>query len=190
MSIKTQSNTWAAGFVEFIFRICSKDGLVDKGAVARLRRGDNPDTEYQCWELLAAGGVDLEKDYSRLPAVTVAAAIARSDATKNGSLGLGQALARCYSNQDDSANKDTPAKARLHRLISCDDLEEVCRILRSVLSLIESKLDKSDLDFVRLLRQLHRFNFDSAQVKREWAQDFYYVPRKDSESKAEQEAAG
>jgi CRISPR system Cascade subunit CasB len=58
--------------------------------------------------------------------------------------------------------------------LACDDLPEVCRILRSLLSLIDSKA-KQPLNFIRLLKQLRRFSFDDAriQVKAQWAQEFY-----------------
>ena len=144
--------------------------LDDKGIAAKLRRADNSATEYQSWELLASLGVDLEKEYQRLPVVTIAAAIAKSKLDKNGSMSLGQAIAACYENGSDSDQ----AKARLRRLLACDDLVELCRLLRSVFSLINSKAGKT-LDFVRLLKQLRRFSFDDAriQVKAQWAQEFY-----------------
>jgi CRISPR system Cascade subunit CasB len=167
---KTQP-TWEERFVQSVIQRCHED----KGLAARLRRADNPATEYQSWELLASLGIDLEKDYQRLPFVTVAAAIAKSKVEHNGGLTLGQAIAACYEDGRESSQ----AKARLRRLLACDDLAEVCRILRALLSLIDSKAGQS-LDFIRLLKQLRRFSFDDAriQVKAQWAQEFYGQPNK------------
>lgn len=155
-------------FVDGVIARCNQD----KGMAARLRRADNPAMEYQSWELLGLFGVDLEKDYERLPFVTVAAAIAKAKAERNGSLTLGKALLACYDNDRDSDQ----AKARLRRLLACDELTEVCRILRPVLSLIDSKVGKP-LDYTRLLRQLRFFGFDAGhKTKTQWAQEFYGQP--------------
>lgn len=151
-------------FVEAILQRCA----TDKGAAARLRRADNPATEYQSWEVLGALGIDLEKDYQRLPYVTVAAAIAKSKADNNGKQSLGRAIASCY----EDGRESNQAKARLRRLLACDELTEACRILRPVLTLINSK-NGQPLDFVRLLGQLRAFPFRTQAIKAQWAQEFY-----------------
>lgn len=151
-------------FVAGVLKLCAEN----KGTAARLRRADNPATEYQSWELLAAYGIDLEQERERLPFVSVAAAIAKAKAERNGSLGLGRAIAACY----ESGNASDQAKARLRRLLACDDLPELCRILRPLLSLIDSKVGQP-LDYIRLLRQLRRFQFNAQQVRAQWAQEFY-----------------
>lgn len=148
----------------------------DRGLAARLRRADNPATEYQSWEFLAAWNVDLEREDQRLPFATVAAAIARAKVEANGSLTLGQAIARCY----EDGNQSDQAKTRLRRLLASDDLFELCRLLRPILTLIESRVAQS-LDYARLLRQLTVFaraaRSDDAQwlqrIKAQWAQEFY-----------------
>lgn len=148
----------------------------DKGLAARLRRADNPATEYQSWEFLASWNIDLERSDQRLPFATVAAAIARAKAESSGRLTLGQSIARCY--QD--GNQSDQAKARLRRLLACDDLAELCRLLRPVLTLIESRVVQP-LDYARLLKQLTAFGravrSDNVQwlqqVKAQWAQEFY-----------------
>ncbi|GAA0370052.1 type I-E CRISPR-associated protein Cse2/CasB [Bowmanella denitrificans] len=155
-------------FVETVLECCHKD----KGMAARLRRADNPGTEFQSWELLGRFGVDLEKDYERLPFVTIAAAIAKAKSERNGNLTLGKAIAACYDEGRDSDQ----AKARLRRLLACDELAEVCRILRPVLTLIDSKVGQP-LDYVRLLRQLRFFTYESGhRSKTQWAQEFYGQP--------------
>ena len=151
-------------FVAGVLKLCAEN----KGMAARLRRADNPATEYQSWELLSAYGIDLEQERERLPFVTVVAAIAKAKAERNGSMRLGRAIAACY----EKGNASDQAKARLRRVLACDDLAELCRILRPVFSLIDSKAGQP-LDYTRLLRQLRRFPFNAQQVKAEWAQEFY-----------------
>lgn len=151
-------------FVEAVIARCN----ADKGLAARLRRADNPATEYQSWDLLGRLGIDLEQDHQRLPFVTVAAAIAKSKAERNGSLTLGKAIAACYAD----GNQSDQATARLRRLLACDELAEACRILRPLLSLIDSKVGQP-LNLVRLLTQLRQFSFNAQRVKAQWAQEFY-----------------
>lgn len=160
------------GFVASVIARCRED----KGLAARLRRADNPATEYQSWEFLAAWNIDLEREDRRLPFATVAAAIARAKAEANGCLTLGHAIARCY----EDGNQSDQAKNRLRRLLACDDLPELCRVLRPVLTLIESRVTQP-LDYARLLRQLTAFGQAmrsdnvqwTQQIKAQWAQEFY-----------------
>ncbi|NNM51054.1 MAG: type I-E CRISPR-associated protein Cse2/CasB [Pseudomonadales bacterium] len=164
ISLNTSLVSRESRFVNGVLERCQQD----KGLAARLRRADNPATEYQSWDLLAGYGIDLENESQRLPFVTLAAAIAKAKTEGNGSLALGRAIAACYEDGHDS----TQAKARLRRLLACDDLPELCRILRPLLALIQSKVAQP-LDYVRLLRQVRRFFFNAQQVKAQWAQEFY-----------------
>jgi len=162
--LEGNSQKWSENFVQSIIRKCSSD----KGYAARLKRSDNPATEYQSWETLVAFGVDLEQEHQRLPFATIGAAIAKAKVDHNGTQPLGRAIARCY---EDGAGSDQ-AKARLRRLLACSDLAEVCRILRPLFSLIQSKTNQP-LNYVRLLGQLRRFSFNQQQIKAQWAQEFY-----------------
>jgi CRISPR system Cascade subunit CasB len=140
----------------------------DKGLAARLRRADNPTTEYQSWEVLAGFGINLEYEADRLPFTLVAAAMAKAKAAQNGNLTLGQAIAACYS---DGANSDQ-AKAKLRRVLACGDVPELCRVLRPLLALIESRVPQP-LDYARLLQQVSRFARSPQKMKSQWAQEFY-----------------
>lgn len=162
--LQKQRSSREARFVESVLNRCQKD----KGLAARLRRADNPATEYQSWELLAGFGVDLEKDWERLPFAAVAAQIAKAKAEHNGNLSLGRALAMAYR----EGNQSDQSKARLRRLLACDEINELCRILRPMLSLIDSRVSQP-LDYTRLLTQLHRFGLDAQRIKAQWAQEFY-----------------
>lgn len=157
-------------FVDVVLDRCTKD----KGYAARLRRADNPDTEYQSWETLASFGVDLEKEYLRLPYATVAASMARSKAGGNGNLPLGRAIAYCY----EEGNASDQAKAKLRRLLACDDIAETCRILRPLLTLIQSRVS-TPLDYARLLNQLLRVHWYGQRIKAQWAQEFYSKAREE-----------
>ena len=106
----------------------------------------------------------------------IAAAIAKAKTERNGALSLGQGIAASYEDGRDS----TQAKARLRRLLACDDLPELCRILRPLFSLIDSKAARP-LDYLRLLKQLQRFSFNGQQVKAQWAQEFYGQPASNAE---------
>ena len=151
-------------FVTAIIKHCQQD----KGTAARLRRADNPATEYQSWEFLAAFGIDLENDRERLPFLTVAAAIAKQKAEQNGQAPLGKALALCYDDKQNSVQ----GKAKLRRLLACYDLPEMVRHLRPLLALIQSK-KTPPLDYQRLLKQLRQFSFEPQRIKAQWAQEFY-----------------
>lgn len=151
-------------FVNGVIERCRQD----KGLAARLRRADNPTTEYQSWELLAGFGVDLENESERLPFAIVAAAIARAKTEANGSLNLGRAIAACF----EDGSQSEQARARLRRLLACDETAELCRLLRPLLSLIDSRVNQP-LDYRRLLKQLRRFIFNDQLVKAQWAQEFY-----------------
>jgi CRISPR system Cascade subunit CasB len=98
----------------------------------------------------------------------IGSAIAKAKVEQNGTVKIGQAIARCY----EEGNQSDQAKAKLRRLLACDTTEEVCRILRSLFSLISSK-GGVVLDYVSLLNDLCYYNQYSQRVKSQWAQDFY-----------------
>lgn len=161
-------------FVKYIMELCLKD----KGAAAAIRRADNPATEYQSWEYLARL-VDLENPFELSPYITIAAAIARAKPEHDGNNGIGKAIAYCYEEK----NESDQAKAKLRRLLACDTVVEACRILRPLLSLIDSKATIK-LDYSRLLRDLDQFRYDSNKVKTKWATDFYHYATKNEEENA------
>ncbi len=156
-------------FVDYIINRCQ----ANNGVRAALKRADNPATEYQSWEVLAGFGIDLEYENQRMPYATIAAAIARTKVEKNGSVKIGSAIARCY----EDGNASDQAKAKLRRLLACDNVPEACRILRPLFRLIEAKSGVT-LDYVRLLDDLLWFGHDDSQlrIKARWAQDFYGKP--------------
>jgi len=177
-SVETSDKSSA--FVQVIAKRCQQD----KGLAAALRRADNPATEYQSWEVLAGFHVDLDKPWQRLPYAAIAAAVAKAEIGQNGSAGIGRAIASCYEDR----NASDQAKAKLRRLLACDSVEEACRILRPLFSLIKSK-SNLQLDFARLLKQLLKFHWQDQQIKSQWAQDFY-GRRNETEDKAAEGTGG
>lgn len=167
MSERTQK------FVDYIIQQVQDN----KGKAAALRRADNPNTEYQSWEVLAGFGVQLDSENQRLPFATIAADIARVKPLTNGNMTIGQAIARCY----EDGNQSDQAKAKLRRLLACDTTSEACRILRPLLSLIASKVGVS-LNYVGLLDDLLWFSHDDSRqrIKARWAQQFYGKQIEDS----------
>ncbi len=151
-------------FIAYLFTQIERD----KGFAAKLRRADNPSTEYQSWEILARFNVNLDRPSERLPYALIAAAVAKSKQPENGQLLIGQAIAKSF---DDGAKSDQAAM-RLRRLLACQDTEEVCRILRPLLSFIQSRV-KAPLDFTSLLKDLLFFNLDPQKAKAKWAQQFF-----------------
>jgi len=170
-TVPKHSSSFAERFVGAVISKCE----TDTGTAAKLRRAIRPSQEHQAWDFLVRFGVDLEDDYARIPALTVAAAIAGSrtmrGAKKNGEMKLGKALAKSF---DDGANCKG-AIARLRRLVACDTLAEVSTNLRYLLPLIDSRCDQR-LDYVRLMHQLHDFPSNPQQIKRQWAMEFYGQP--------------
>ncbi|MDR0926057.1 MAG: type I-E CRISPR-associated protein Cse2/CasB [Hungatella sp.] len=172
-NIKTRSDV----FVEMVIgRLNEKSP--DTAFGAALRKADNPATEYQSWEYLAKW-CDIEKSWERKPFVLIGAALARAKPVNDGNLGIGQAIARCYSDEGTyNGNEKDGAKAKLRRLLACTATEEACEILRPLLNLINSR--GVSLNYAGLLKELlyfdERFN---DRIKPRWAKDFYYKKEDD-----------
>ena len=156
---KEQHASRAQAFVDYVLSRLESD----RGMGAKLRRADNPDTEYQSWEYLARF-TDLENDRRRRAFALVGAALARDKPDRNGSLGLGRAIAAAY----DQGADNKQARARLRRLLACASTDEACDVLRPMLRLVASRQD--GLDYVRLLNELLYFN---EKTKTRWAGDFF-----------------
>jgi CRISPR system Cascade subunit CasB len=151
----------------------------DRAMGARLRRADNPATEYQSWEYLAArpAKVNLENARERRAFATVAAALARAKPERDGALGIGRAIASVYEGGKDNDQ----AKARLRRLLACSSSEEACDILRPLLRLVASR--GAPVCHTRLLRELLYF---SERTREHWAQDFFSSAAPASETPEEE----
>ncbi len=143
----------------------------DSAMAAALKRADNPATEYQCWEYLADFKIDLEKPWERIPYTTVSAAVARVKPAQDGFYSFGAALASCYDDGTTRGRDNDQARSKLRRLLACDTIEEVCAILRPLLSLIASREKK--LAYGRLLNQLVWFENNPQKIRIRWAEEFF-----------------
>ncbi|GAB1484612.1 type I-E CRISPR-associated protein Cse2/CasB [Treponema sp.] len=142
----------------------------DTAMAAALKKGDNPATEFKAWEYLADYKVDLEMTRERIPYLTVSAALARAKPSTDGFLSIGQAIAR--SGKDGVPGDQE--RARLRRLLACDTIEEVCLVLRHLLSLLASR--NLNIAYGKLLTELVWFEKDPQRTKARWAQSFFRNP--------------
>jgi len=159
VSIELSGKSRQQAFVDYVLGRMQDDSAFG----AALRRADNPATEYQAWEHMAAW-CDIERTVERKTYATIAAALARAKPAVDGFLGIGEAIAACY---EDGRASDS-AKIKLRRLLACDNAEEACVVLRPLLSLIASH--GVHLGYGKLLNELIHFG-DRAKVK--WAVGFY-----------------
>ena len=104
------------------------------------------------------------------------ASIVRQKLTKDGDLSLGEALRLSFDNVSGNA----AAIARLKRIVGCDDSVELCKVLRSVLKLIESRNLGQFINYAGLLKQINTFDFNKDFVKLQIVSSFY---KKDKEDK-------
>lgn len=180
----------AKKFVEFVIDLLDEknrsNGKRKPGsstASAALKRAYNSKMEYQSWEYLARAEkcvgvyINIENDDERLPYTSIASAMAKAKIEQNGSVQIGQAIAQCY----DDGNESDQAKMKLRRLLACETTEEVCRVLRPLFSLIEAKANVQ-LDYATLLKDLLYFHRDSKNVKSRWAQNFYHFKLKNEDN--------
>ena len=159
-------------------RLGDNPKIRDKGAVARLRRADSSENlAIQSWEILLHGDVE-DRDF--LPCLAVLAPMCRRDDPVDGKASLGRALASCFDDCEQG-------RARLHRLLNCRDMEELCRLLRQLLSFIDSRT-KEKLSYARLLEEVLAFRYPERQqgIKRRWSTDYWtFFPQNESEPDGE-----
>ena len=159
-------------FINYVIAIIDSN----KAKAAALKRADNPALEYQSWEILNHFGIDLTNHQERLIFCLIAAAAAKGKIKKDGSLGIGAAIANCYENKSSS----NQANAKIRRLIGCDSIEELCAVLRPLLQFISSKIGNT-LNYGKLLGELLRFYWDPLRIKAIWAENFYHQKQTEEE---------
>jgi CRISPR system Cascade subunit CasB len=171
MAAENKTKTRAEAFVKMVIdRVNGNNPDTAFGAI--MRRADNPATEDQSWEYLTKW-CDLEKSWERKTFALIGAAIAHAKPKGDGGIGIGKAIAWCYSDEGTyNGNEKSGAKAKFRRLLACDTIEEACAILRPLLRLIDSR--EVRVKYAGLLQDLlssnDRFN---EWIKPRWAKDFY-----------------
>lgn len=147
--------TKVENFVNYVTKAVASD---DKQLLSALKKGDNPATAYYAWGYLNRF-VDITNDIITEPYALVAASIVKTKSKSNGHNSLGRCISKCGN------------EARLRKLLSSDTTDDLCKQLRPILRLIESK--SVSIDYISLLYDLSKFQYDDEQIKAKWAKDFY-----------------
>ena len=163
------NNSKTASFVDYVLERKSDS----KGFAAKLKRADNENTEYQSWDILSRW-VDLENSLQRKAFCFIAASVARSEYSQDGSYSLGGALKQVFLQDGGEGEIEKSSVAlRMRRVLACRDTNELIEILGPVLRFVESK----GINYARksLLNEILWFNNDSSRerTRTHWAQDFY-----------------
>lgn len=158
-------------FLKLVF-----DNVGNRSFCAHLRHAENPNTALYAMDIFAGCGIGVEYEKYWLPYATVGAAIVRQKLTHDGNLSLGEALRLCFDNDLGNA----AAIARLKRIVGCEDCVELCKVLRSVLKLIESRNFGCFINYAALLKQINTFDFNKDFIKLQIVSSFY---KKDKEVK-------
>ncbi|WP_028975134.1 type I-E CRISPR-associated protein Cse2/CasB [Spirochaeta cellobiosiphila] len=164
-------------FVKLVMERCH--GSQDKGYRAKLRKGENPNTEYYCWDILSSY-VNLEYPDDRRVYALIGADIANRDVTVDGEYGLGEALAMAYQDHEHSKDDTGPGGARLRRLLACQNRKDLLLVLPSLLHLLRSK--GITINHSRLLEEVFWFDREDSRERTRslWAKQFYHDWRGES----------
>ena len=172
-SIKSKKDR-AENFVNDVMDFCRKD---NKAALAALKGADNPNKQQKSFHYLAQFYIECNDSNEWLPYAPIAAAIAQAGTKENGDIGIGRVIAHCYGTSTTGEKKeiDTQAVSKLRRLLACDSLDEVARVLRPLFRLINAKGLSKTINYISLLRDLENFHLDwsKERTKQNWARDFY-----------------
>lgn len=155
-------------FVTQVFKNCE----ADKSAASKYRRCNIQRTEHYAWPLLSSHGVKLTNPVQLSIAKLIASSIAYESGSQNGHLSLGRALKEL--NQEIQS-----AETRLLLLIGCDSSLELCKMLPSVIRLLQSKGIR--IDYVRLCMDLFFYDKSPSSIRTRWAEDFYSHSSSDKE---------
>ena len=156
---------------QFLRRLKQYVAQEDRGALADLRHGFSPGTEYRAWPYVALVCRQLDNDIQRKIWITIGAGFATHKATDPRAGNMGATL--CALSQP-GESKDKPLKsfdARFRRLLTCDNAMELCDHLRSIIVAAERK--NVHIDFEQLFWDLQTWHKPEKKVKLHWAQSYW-----------------
>lgn len=160
----------AKGFVKFL-----QDNSGNTGVMADLRKGFSSATAMYSWRHISRF-CSLDKDRERTIGETVGAAFAthpmfqESDAkTPN----MGTVMRKIAG--DDLATFES----RFRRILTCDSAEEVCSLLRGVISAAKSRAVPVPVPYLSLISDLEYWG---QRVKVRWASEFWGVKEPENQS--------
>lgn len=160
-----------SGIQRFLARLQQFVDREDRGALADLRHGFSPGTEYRAWPYIA-GMCDLKNDIQRHIWLTVAAGFATHRGTDRNAGNTG-ATARSLAFGRGQSEKDALKSfdSRFRRLLTCGDAVELCDRLRSVICAAER--NGVGMDYERLFWDLQTWHKPENKVKLRWAQSYW-----------------
>jgi CRISPR type I-E-associated protein CasB/Cse2 len=168
----TEQKAEQAPIQRFLDRLLGFVRQEDRGALADLRHGFSPGTEYRAWPYLASV-CNLTNDAQRHIWLTIAAGFATHRGSDARAGNMGNTLRKLATGQP-GESKEKALKsfdARFRRLLTCDTPEELCERLRSVIRAAERK--GIGIDYERLFWDLQTWHKPESKVKLRWAQSYW-----------------
>jgi CRISPR type I-E-associated protein CasB/Cse2 len=144
----------------------------DRGALADLRHGFSPGTEYRAWPYIA-NVCNLQNDTQRHIWLTIGAGFATHRATDSRTGNIGSTL-RSLALGQPGESKEKALKsfdARFRRLLTCEDAVELCDRLRSIIQAADHK--GIGVDYERLFWDLQTWHKPEKKVKLRWAESYW-----------------
>ena len=150
------------GFTAYI-----KGNYANKGFMADMRKAASTATRHYAWPMMAPF-CDLKVHAQEEAFSLVGCALARSrkDVPSTGNLGASLRVMTLLDKR--FPGKGGPTDGRMKRLLACRSSVEMCRLLRPVLGLVQSK--GVGVDHAKLLEDILGWG---ETVRRNWAAAYY-----------------
>ena len=155
----------------------------DRGALADLRHGFSPGTEYRAWPYIARYCRNLENDTQRKIWLTIGAGFAIHKSTVKERNDIGSVMQKLAFGLPGNSPNDrlNSFEARFRRLISCSNSSELCDQLRGIIVAAERK--GIEINFEQLFWDLQKWHKPEKKVKVKWAQSYWNYSSKKGGSK-------
>lgn len=153
-------------YVNYVFEKKEKD----KAFRAAMRNATRENFEWKAWPYIATfTGKNMRiKDIRHIYAI-IGKAIAKSHKSKNGDVSFGRAMQLVEKDGKDFSK----VSARMARILSFDEFDDLIDVLEPVLTLIEAR--NINLNYAELLDDLFQGRFEDRreQLKARWASDYF-----------------